>query len=329
MNTASVYMGLELSSPIVVSASTLSDDIDNIKKMEDNGAGAVVLSSLFEEQIKREETKFKTVLSQTSNTFAEAQDYFPDLDDISIGSELYLENIRKAKETVDIPVIASLNGITNEGWVDYARLMEEAGADALEVNIFFIPGDINMSSSEVEHRYLNIITSIKNSIKIPVAVKLNPYFSAMGNMSLRIKAAGADALVLFNRFYQPDFDINELVIKTDLQYSESSEIRLPLLWIALLYGKVGLSLAATTGVQTSVEVIKYLLAGADVVMTASSLYKNGIPYLKTMNKDLQNWMYRMGFDSIDSFRGSMSQQHISDPTAYERANYIRLLGSAR
>jgi len=177
----------------------------------------------------------------------------------------------------------------------------------------------------VEHRYLNIITSIKQTVKIPVAVKLNPYFSATGNMSLRMKNAGADALVLFNRFYQPDFDINELVIKTDLHYSESSEIRLPLLWIALLYGKVNLSLAATTGVQSAIEVIKYILAGADVVMTASSLYKNGIPYLKTMNKELQDWMYMMGFDNIAAFKGSMSQQHIADPTAYERSNYIKIL----
>ncbi len=226
---------------------------------------------------------------------------------------------------MNIPIIGSLNGITNEGWIDYSKMMEQAGADGIEVNIFFIPGDITMSSSEVEHRYLNIIDAIKQTVKIPVAVKLNPYFSAMGNMSLRMKNAGADALVLFNRFYQPDFDINELIIKTDLHFSESNEIRLPLLWIALLYGKVNLSLAATTGVQSAIEVIKYILAGADVVMTASSLYKNGIPYLRTMNKELQDWMYMMGFDDINSFKGSMSQQHISDPTAYERANYIKIL----
>jgi dihydroorotate dehydrogenase (fumarate) len=203
--------------------------------------------------------------------------------------------------------------------------MEQAGADGIEINIFFIPADIALTSAEVENRYLNIIESIKLHVKIPVAVKLNPYFSAMGNMSLQMKNMGADALVLFNRFYQPDFDINELVIKTDLHYSESNEIRLPLLWIALLFGKVKLSLAATTGVQSATEVIKYLLAGADVVMTASSLYKNGIPYLKIMNKDLYNWMQRTGFNSIDSFKGAMSQQHISDPTAYERANYIKIL----
>lgn len=325
MKIQSTYMGLELSSPIIVSACTLSEQTDNIVKMEDNGAGAVVLSSLFEEQIRKEEAGFTTVLSETTYSFAEALDYFPDLDDFYVGTDEYLENIRKAKERVKIPIIGSLNGITNEGWVEYSKLMQEAGADGIEVNIFFIPGDITMSSQEVEHRYLNIIGSIRQAVTIPVAVKLNPYFSAMGNMSLRMKNAGADALVLFNRFYQPDFDINELVIKTDLHYSQSEEIRLPLLWIALMYGKVDLSIAASTGVQSAIEVIKYILAGADIVMTASSLYKNGIPYLKTMNKELENWMYKMGFDDIRSFRGIMSQQNISNPTAYERANYIKIL----
>jgi dihydroorotate dehydrogenase (fumarate) len=325
MKMQTTYMGLNLNSPIVVSACTLSEQTDNILKMEDNGAGAVVLFSLFEEQIKKEELKFKKVISGTSNSFPEALDYFPDAEDYNIGIDDYLENIRLTKEKVNIPVMGSLNGITTEGWIDYSKLIEQAGADGIEVNIFFIPGDVTMSSSEVEHRYLNIIGAIKQAVNIPVAVKLNPYFSATGNMSLRMKNAGADALVLFNRFYQPDFDINELVIKTDLHYSEASEIRLPLLWIALLYGKVNLSLAATTGVQSAAEVIKYILAGADVVMTASSLYKNGIPYLKTMNKELQDWMYRMGFDSIHAFKGSMSQQNISDPTAFERANYIKIL----
>jgi dihydroorotate dehydrogenase (fumarate) len=281
--------------------------------------------SLFEEQIKQEEARFRGVLYETSNSFAEASDYFPNLDDFNVGVDDYLDNIRKAKERVKIPIIGSLNGITNEGWIDYSRQMEQAGADGIEVNIFFIPGDINMSSSQVEHRYLNIIESIKSNVKIPVAVKLNPYFSAMGNMSLRMQNAGADALVLFNRFYQPDFDINKLSLVNDLHYSVASEIRLPLLWIALLYGKVNASLAATTGVQSVVEVVKYLLAGADVVMTASSLYKNGIHYLKDMNRDLENWMEMMDFDNLDAFKGSMSQQHISDPTAYERANYIKIL----
>jgi dihydroorotate dehydrogenase (fumarate) len=325
MTLQSTYMGLKLNSPIIVSACTLSEQLDNIVKMEDNGAGAVVMFSLFEEQIRKEEARMNTVMSETSYAFPEALDYFPDLDDFNVGVDEYLENIRKTKERVNIPIIGSLNGITTEGWIDYSKQIEQAGADGLEVNIFFIPADITMSSSEVEHRYLNIIEAIKTNVKIPVAVKLNPYFSATGNMAMRMKNSGADALVLFNRFYQPDFDINELVLKTDLHYSEPSEIRLPLLWIALLFEKVKLSLAATTGVQSAVEVVKYLLAGADVVMTASSLYKNGIPYLKTMNKELQDWMYMMGFEDITSFRGSMSQQNVSDPTAFERANYIRIL----
>lgn len=325
MTLQTSYMGLKLNSPIVVSACTLSEEMDNILKMEDNGAGAVVMFSLFEEQIRKEEARLNAVLADTMYANPEASDYFPDLDDYKVGVDEYLEHIRKAKERVKIPVIGSLNGITTEGWIDYSRQMEQAGADGIEVNIFFIPGDIAMSSSEVEHRYLNIIEAIKANVKIPVAVKLNPYFSAMGNMAMRMKNSGADALVLFNRFYQPDFDINELVLKTDLHYSDASEIRLPLLWTALLYNKVKLSLAATTGVQSAVEVVKYLLAGSDAVMTASSLYKNGIPYLKTMNKELQDWMYMMGFENVSAFRGSMSQQNVADPTAFERANYIRIL----
>jgi len=328
MKTDTTYMGMKLNSPIVVSACSLSEKTDNILKMEDSGAGAIVLFSLFEEQIKKEEAGFAGIVSQTSNSFAEARDFFPTYE-YNIGTDGYLENIRKAKERVKIPVIASLNGITNEGWIYYSRLMEQAGADAIEVNIFFIPADIEISSAEVEHRYLNIIDNIKETVKIPVAAKLNPYFSSMGNMAYRLKKAGADALVLFNRFYQPDFDINELTIKNDLIYSESNEIRLPLLWLALLYNKVNISLAATTGVQSAIEVIKFLLAGADVVMTASSLYKNGIGYLRTLNSELEDWMYRMGFDDIDSFKGRLSQQYIFDPTIYERTNYIKILGGMK
>ncbi len=325
MNISTNYMGLQLKSPIVVSACTLSEEISNIMQMEEAGAGAVVLFSLFEEQLKKEAAQYESIVSSTSNLFAEASDFFPNLDEYHRGSDQYLDIIRKAKEQVDIPIIASLNGITKEGWIDNARQMEEAGADALEINIFSIPGDIELSSSAVEHRYLNIVDEIKNTIKIPIAVKLNPYFSAMGNMAQRLQKYGADALVLFNRFYQPDFDINKLSLLHNLQYSESNEIRLPLLWIALLYGQVPVSLAATTGVQSSIEVIKYILAGADVAMTASALYKNGIGYLKTMNKELEAWMHSQGFESIQSFKGVMSQQNISDPTSYERANYIKIL----
>ena len=325
MNLRTSYMGLSLRSPIVVSACTLSEKVDHILQMEDAGAGAVVLFSLFEEQIQRENALFEKARAATSFVFAEAEDYFPDLDDYHVGTAQYLETLRQAKERTKIPIIASLNAVTTEGWIDYARQMEEAGADALEINVFWIPADVRLGSAEVEQRYIDIISTVKKQVKIPVAIKLNPYFSAMGSMASRLQKAGADGLVLFNRFYQPDFDIDRLQVLSNLQYSDANEIRLPLLWTAILYGRVPVSLAATTGVQSAREVIKYLLAGADVAMTASALYKNGIYYLHTMHQELEAWMQRLGFDSVDAFRGVMSQQHVSDPSAYERANYIRIL----
>ncbi|MEY4135622.1 MAG: hypothetical protein RL386_1972 [Bacteroidota bacterium] len=329
MDFRTKYMGLSLRSPLVVSACPLSEDLDNILRMEDAGAGAVVLFSLFEEQIRMEEMAREQVLASTSNLFAEAQGYFPGLEDYHFGAEQYLEHIRVAKERTRIPIIASLNGITPEGWATFAHDIEAAGADALEVNIFYIPADIRLSAEAVEQRYLDIIRILKSTVRIPVAVKLNPYFSAMGNMAFRMADAGADALVLFNRFYQPDFDIERLQVLSDLQYSAASEIRLPLLWLAILYGKVPVSLAATTGVQGAEEAIKYLLAGADVVMTASTLYKHGIGHLRTMHKDIMEWMRRKGFDSVEAFRAVMSQRNISDPSAYERANYIHIVGSEK
>jgi dihydroorotate dehydrogenase (fumarate) len=328
MKMQTTYLGMKLNSPLVVSACSLSEKIDNIAKMEDNGAGAVVLHSLFEEQIQKEEKRYWNV-EQANNAFVEGNGFFPDFNSYNRGPHEYMDHIRKAKDKVRIPIIASLNGISSTGWIDYSKMMEEAGADAIEVNIFFIPADLDMSSAEVEHRYLNIINAIRQTINIPIAVKLNPYFSAMGNMALRMENAGADGLVLFNRFYQPDFDINQMKIKHSLEYSEASEIRLPLLWLALLYEKLGLCLAATTGVQSGIEVVKYLLAGADVVMTASSLYKHGISYMQTLNQQLEQWMDTMGYDNVAAFRGQLSQKHIQDPTSYERANYIRILESVK
>jgi dihydroorotate dehydrogenase (fumarate) len=325
MDTRTTYMGLNLRSPLVVSACPLSEDVGNIVQMEDAGAGAVVLFSLFEEQIRKESAQYDAVMQSTSHVFAEAADYFPDLEDYHVGTAQYLEIIRQAKERVDIPIIASLNGISPEGWIEYAAQMEQAGADGIEINVFYIPADVGLSSEAVEQRYLDIIRMVKKSVKIPVAVKLNPYFSAMGNMAKRMQEAGADGLVLFNRFYQPDFDIHNLQVLSNLQYSDPGEIRLPLLWIAALYGRVPASLAATTGIAGATEVIKYLLAGADVTMTASALYKYGIGHLRTMNHEMQEWMQRMQFDSVRAFKGVMSQQNISDPSAYERANYIRIL----
>ncbi|MBN8587864.1 MAG: dihydroorotate dehydrogenase-like protein [Rhodothermia bacterium] len=329
MDLRTNYMGLALRSPIVVSACPLSEDLDNILKMEDYGAGAVVLFSLFEEQIRQEHAHYDAVLAATSNMFAEAADFFPELEDYHVGSAQYLELIRRAKERTEIPIIASLNGMTNEGWIQYAAEMEAAGADGLEMNVFWVPADTRLTGNEVETRYLDIIQSVKTAVNIPVAFKLNPYFSGMAHFAGQASKAGADALVLFNRFYQPDFDIRKLQVLHNLRFSDAAEIRLPLLWIAVLYQRIGASLAATTGVQSAVEVIKYLLAGADVTMTASALYKYGIGYLKNMHNDLQEWMLEMGFTSVDAFKGVMSQQNISDPVAYERANYIRILENAK
>lgn len=322
------YLGMKLRSPIVVSACTLSEEVDNIVRMEDAGAGAVVMFSMFEEQIRKEEIQMEAIMQSTNNVFAEASDFFPDLDEYHVATAQYIETVRMAKERVHIPIIGSLNGITPKGWIDYAKQLEQAGADALEVNIFYIPADIRLSGVEVEQRYLDIIKLVKQTVNIPIAVKMNPYFSAMGHTALRMQEAGADGLVLFNRFYQPDYDILQLKVMHDLAYSEATEIRLPLLWIAILSGQIKASLAATTGVQSATEVIKYLLAGADVTMTASALYKNGISYISTMEKSLLLWMDSMGFKSLDYFKGSMNQSNVSDPTAYERANYIRILENA-
>ena len=318
-------MGLPLRSPIVVSACTLSQNPGKISQMEDCGAGAVVLFSLFEEQIKAEMEFYESVMRSTSGIFAEAMDYFPKENEYSVGTEQYLDLIRKAKEKVEIPIIASLNGITNEGWIEYARQMEQAGADGIEVNVFYIPADLTLHGDVVEQRYIDIVKTVKSTVSIPVAVKLNPYFSAMGNMAKRLEDAGADALVLFNRFYQPNFNIDKMEVVFDLEYSHPNEIRLPLLWIAILRGQMHTSLAASTGVQSAQEVIKYLLAGADVTMTASALYKHGIRYLQTMTRELKEWMDRFMFISVREVQGLLSQQNIANPSAYERANYIRIL----
>ena len=324
MDLRTTYMGLPLRSPIVVSASTLSLDPEKIVQMEDYGAGAVVLFSLFEEQIRAEMDFYESTMGSASDGSRGALDFFPDETEYKVGPEQYLNIIRKAKAQVDIPIIASLNGITNEGWIEYARQMEEAGADGLEVNIFYIPADTSVSGAEVEQRYVDIVKTVKSTIKIPVAVKLNPYFSAMGNMAKRLEEAGADALVLFNRFYQPNFNIEKMEVVFDLEYSHPNEIRLPLLWIAILRGQLHASLAATTGIQGAPEVIKYLLAGADVTMTASALYKHGIRYLQTMTRELKEWMDRFMFVSVREVQGLLSQQNIDNPSAYERANYIRI-----
>jgi dihydroorotate dehydrogenase (fumarate) len=324
MNLEATYMGLKLRSPIVVSSCTLSEDIGNILQMEDFGAGAVVLFSLFEEQIQAEQDCFNGIIRPNRNAFGELGN-LPEMEDYLLSTEEYLENLSRIKERVNIPIIGSLNGITPEGWIDYARQMEQAGADGLEINIFYIPTDLHLTGGSVEKRYLEIINLVKSNISIPLAVKLSPYFTAIGNTAFKMQKAGADALVLFNRFYQPDFDINSLEVLQNLQYSSASEIRLPLMWISLLSGKLDTSLAGSTGVQSANEAIKYLLAGADVAMVASALYKHGIGYLETMHQDLRDWMTSKKFQSIAEFKGLMNQSKVSDPEVYGRANYIRIL----
>lgn len=325
MDLQTHYMGLSLKHPIVASASPLSGNVGNIKRMEDAGAAAVVLFSLFEEQIKQDNAAFDHFMEYGSDSFAESLSYFPVTDDDHVGTERYLELLREASEAVAIPIIGSLNGITNEGWIDYARQMQQAGADGIELNIYYIPADVGVSGRDVEQRYLDIVKAVRAAVTVPLALKLSPFFSAMGHMANQLAEAGADGLVLFNRFYQPDFDLGQLDVEPSLDLSTPSEIRLPLLWIAILYGRVNASLAATTGVHSADEIVKYLLAGADAVMTTSALLKNDIDYMTTLVEGLKHWMEDRAFASLADLRGSMSQLHLADPSAFERANYIKIL----
>ena len=323
------YMGLQLKHPLVASASPLSQDLDGIKRLEDAGAAAVVMFSLFEEQIRQENAAFDYLTAVGTESFSESLSYFPEVEAHEVGPEPYLELIRKATEATDIPIIGSLNGITSEGWIDYATHIEQAGAKAVELNVYYIPADLNVSGREVEQRYLDVIRAVKAAITIPVAMKLSPFFSAFGEMAVRLVGAGVDGLVLFNRFYQPDFDLDTLEVVSDLSLSDPNEIRLPLRWIAILCDRIRASLAATTGVHSTDEVVKYLLAGADVVMTTSALLKNGPDHLTALIDGLSGWLDRRDYQSVAQMKGAMSQRHVADPSAFERANYVKVLQSYR
>lgn len=327
MDLRTNYMGLELKHPIVASSSPLSESVDSIKRMEDAGAAAVVMFSLFEEQLQHDNAAFEHLIAYGSENYAESLGYFPAVDDYHVGPERYLNLLRRAAEAVDIPVIGSLNGVTNTGWVEYARQMQEAGASGIELNLYYIPADLSLTSREVESRYLDVIKAVKSAVSIPVAMKLSPFFSAIGHMAKQLDEAGADALVLFNRFYQPDFDLETLEVLPNLNLSNSAEIRLPLLWIAILSGRLSASLGATTGVHSAEDVVKYLMAGADAVMTTSALLKKGIGHLSTLVNGLEAWMDKKQYASVQQMKGSMSQKHVSDPSAFERANYIKILES--
>ena len=327
MDLKTTYLGLDLKNPLVPSSSPLARELDSLRQMEDAGAAGVVLHSLFEEQIAQETHTLNEHLMQGTESFAEALNYFPDASEYKTGPDAYLEHIRKAKEAMSIPVIASLNGVSTGGWVKYAKNVEAAGADALELNIYYLPTDLEMDSAAVEQLYLDALRDVKSNVSIPVAMKLNPYFSAVANMSRRLAEAGADGLVLFNRFYQPDLDLENLEVVPNLQLSSSQELRLPLRWIAILYGRVQTDLALTTGVHTVMDALKGLAAGANVVMMASELLRNGVNRLQVMRMGIEAWLVENEYESLDQLRGSLSQVNCSEPAAFERANYMRVLSS--
>lgn len=327
MNLTTRYMGLTLKNPIVPSASPLSQSVDTIRQLEDHGASAVVMFSLFEEQIRHDSAAMEHFMNVGTDSFGEALSYFPAVNDYDVGPAQYLELIAKARAAVDIPVIASLNGTSERGWTDFAAQMQQAGATGIELNIYDIPTEMYCTGAQVEEHYLAVLSAVKRVVTIPVAVKVGPYFSSFANMAGRLDRAGADALVLFNRFYQPDFDIENRTVVPSLTLSKPDEIRLPLLWISLLHGRLRSSLAATTGVHSAVEAIKYLMAGADVVMSTAALLQQGPTFLSRLIEDLTGWMEKQGYESVDQLRGSMSQKSIPDSTAFVRGNYIKILES--
>jgi len=321
------YLGLELRNPLVVAASPLCKEIANLRHMEDAGASAIVLHSLFEEQINIESNELDRYLWDGTDVSAESTSMFPDLANYNIGPDGYLEHIRQAKQAVAIPVIASLNGVSRGGWVSYAREAEQAGADALELNVYFIPADPSSTGDEVEKLYVDLVTEVRRTVSIPVAVKVGPFFSSFANMAQRLEAAGANAIVLFNRFYQPDFDLDALEVKPSLTLSRSDELLLRLHWTAILYGHLHADIAITGGVHTAVDVIKSMMAGAKVTMLASALLQNGISYLRPLRNQLEAALELHEYESIKQMQGSMSQKNVPNPKAFQRANYMKVLSS--
>ncbi|HEX6293488.1 MAG TPA: dihydroorotate dehydrogenase-like protein [Herpetosiphonaceae bacterium] len=319
------YLGLQLRNPLVVSASPLSKRIDLVRRMEDAGAAAIVLYSLFEEQITRESLALDHFLARTSESHAEALSYFPDLGNYNISPDAYLEHLHRVKRAVDIPVIGSLNGISSGGWIEYARKIEQAGADALELNLYFVPTDPGLSSAELEDNYVKLVTDVRQQVTIPIALKLSPFFTSLPHIARRFAAAGANGLVLFNRFYQPDFDLESLDVVPHLELSTRADLHLPLRWIAILYGRIEADLALTSGVHTADDVIKAMMAGAKVAMLTSELLAHGIRRLGNILFDLQVWMELYEYESIRQMQGSMSQRAVAETAAFERANYLKAL----
>jgi dihydroorotate dehydrogenase (fumarate) len=321
------YLGLQLRTPLVASSSPLSADLAGLRSLEDAGAAAVVLPSLFEEQITLEAMEVHHMLETGAESFGEALGYFPELDDYNTGPDQYLELIASAKRALDIPVIASLNGTSAGGWVDHASRIEQAGADALELNIYLIAADPDLSSAAIEARYRELITAVRATLSIPLAVKIGPFFTALAHTAHQLVEAGADGLVLFNRFYQPDLDLETLEVRPRLHLSTSQELLLPLRWIAILHRRVQASLAATTGIHAAQDVLKLLLVGADVAMMASALLQFGPGHLARVEKGLLEWMTEREYSSVRQLKGSVSQGSVADPTAFERGNYMKTLKS--
>ncbi len=329
MNLKTKYLGLELKSPVVPSASPLSESIDNIRRMEEAGAAAVVLHSLFEEQLTKDALELHDRTTQGTDYYQEAQSYFPEPEEYKLGPEEYLDHINKAKKAVEIPIIASLNGSSLGGWTDYAKQIQQAGADALELNIYYIPTQFDLSGEKVEKTYLDILKAVKKSVSIPVAVKLSPFFSNMASMAKKLDDAGANGLVLFNRFYQPDIDLDSLEVNPHILLSTPQALRLPMRWIAILHGRIKADLAATSGIHWGRDVIKVIMAGASVAQICSALLKNGIDHIRVVLQAVQEWMEEHEYESIEQMKGSMSQIKCPDPTAFERAQYMRALTSYR
>jgi dihydroorotate dehydrogenase (fumarate) len=327
MDLTTSYMGLTLDHPVVPSSSPLSQGLDRMRRLEDGGAPAIIMYSLFEEQITAESQVLDHYLTYGIDSYSEALSYFPDIANYNVGPDDYLELIAQAKSALSIPIIGSLNGVSSGGWIDYARYIEEAGADGLELNIYYVATDPAMTAHNVEQMYLDVVTDVKRTVSIPVAVKLGPYFSAFANMAKRLQGAGADALVLFNRFYQPDIDLESLEVAPNLVLSNPHELRLPLRWIAILYGRVATDLAVTGGVASHLDVLKSIMAGASVTMLASELLRYGEGRINEIRMELTRWMEEHEYESIRQMCGSMSQLNVAEPAAFERANYMKVLQS--
>jgi dihydroorotate dehydrogenase (fumarate) len=329
MDLATTYLGLGLAHPFMPGASPLADELDDVKRLEDAGASAIVLRSLFEEQIVREEVSTFVHTESHGQSFAEALCFFPSPDRFAFGPDEYLEQVRRVKATVRVPVIASLNGATRGGWLRYARLIEQAGADALELNVYTLATSPEETAQSVEDRVVEMLLDVKRAVRIPVAVKLSPFYTALAHFAHRLDQAGADSLVLFNRFYQPDIDIEELQATRALFLSSRSELPLRLRWLGILYGRVRASLAASGGIHTAEDAIKAVMAGAHAVQVVSALLQRGPAYLKTLREEVARWMEEHEYDSIAQMRGNMSLTSCPDPTVYERANYMLILQSWR